>query len=151
MPKRFVHAGPALLIYLLGLVAIPALADRKEDVGPYEIHYSVIPSGFLSPEVAQQYDITRSKAIGLMNISILEKLENGGVKPVSGIVEGRIINDIRQERSLNFRKVEEGKAIYYLSQFQFGEGERLEYRANIRPQGHDRSYPIRFTQGLFND
>lgn len=151
MPKRFVHAGPALLIYLLGLVAIPALADQKEDVGPYEIHYSVIPSGFLSPEVAQQYDITRSKAIGLMNISILEKLENGEVKPVSGIVEGRIINDIRQERSLNFRKVEEGKAIYYLSQFQFGEGERLEYRASIRPQGHDRSYPIRFTQGLFND
>ena len=138
---------------LLALAALSSLAhaDQKEDVGPYEIHYSVIPSGFLTPEVAQNYGITRSKAIGLINISILEKQESGLPKPVSALIEGRLINDIRQDRPLSFRRIEEGEAIYYLSQFQFSEGERLIYRANIRPQGHDRSYDIRFSQGLFNE
>lgn len=145
------HALPALLSLLLGLASATAGAEQKTDVGPYEIHYSVIPSGTLTPEVAQQYNLTRSKAVGVINISVLEKKDDGGTQPVPAMVEGRVINDIRQERPLSFRQVEEGKAIYYLSQFQFGEGERLEYRAEIRPRGHDRSYPIRFTQGLFND
>lgn len=142
----------AYFLLVVAAVAAPlSHADQKKDVGPYEIHYSVIPSGFLTPEVAQSYGITRSKAIGLVNISVLEKQENGLPKPVSALVEGHVINDIRQHRPLSFRQVEEGPAVYYLSQFQFGEGERLEYRANIRPRGHDRSYPIRFTEGLFND
>jgi hypothetical protein len=151
MPTQTISAFVALLLTLAILVAAPARADQKEDVGPYEIHYNVIPTGFLTPEVARRYEIPRSKAIGLVSISVLEKQENGGTKPVSALVEGRLINDIRQDRPLSFRRVEEGEAVYYLSQFQFSEGERLEYRANIRPRGHDRSYPIRFTQGLFND
>lgn len=150
-PRNAASAIVFLLLALSAMAASTAVADQKEDVGPYEIHYSVIPSGFLTPEVAQSYNITRSKAIGVLNISILEKLEDGGTKPVAGTVEGRLINDIRQERALNFRRIDEGDAIYYLSQFQFGEGERLEYRATIRPRGHDRSYPIRFNQGLFNE
>lgn len=139
-------------ILLCGLLASTlTTAAQKEDVGPYEIHYSAIPTGFLTPEVAQNYNLTRSRAIGLLNISVLEKLEDGTTRPVAAMVDGRVTNDIRQDRALSFRQVKEGEAIYYLAQFQFGEGERLEYRANIRPRGHDRSYPIRFTQGLFNE
>lgn len=141
----------ALIALLFALAAGFASADQKEDVGPYEIHYSVIPSGSLTPEVAKQYDIVRSKAIGVINISVLAKPEGGGTQPVPALVQGRVINDIRQERPLNFRQVEEGKAVYYLAQFQFGQGEQLEYRAEIRPRGHDRTYPIRFSQSLFND
>lgn len=141
----------ALTTLVLLLSTAAATADQKEDVGPYEIHYSVIPSGTLTPDVAQQYNITRSKAIGLVSISVLKKNDNGMTEPVSALVEGQAINDIRQFRPLNFRQVKEGKATYYLAQFQFAEGERLEYRANVHPLGHNRPYAIRFSQELFND
>lgn len=148
----FITAITAVMVSMaLALISTAISADQKTDVGPYEIHYSVIPSGRLTPDVAAHYNITRSKAIGLLNISVLEKQDSGRPQPVAALIEGRVINDIRQDRALSFRQVKEGKAIYYLSQFQFGEGERLEFRADIRPQGHDRNYPIRFTEGLFND
>ncbi len=121
------------------------------DFGEYQVHYSIFSSSFLRPEVAQQYDLTRSQSIGVVNIAIMKKNEDGTMKTVGGQVEGQVYNDIQQSSYMGFRRIQEGEDTYYLAQFQYANGELLTFQVTARPQGTELELPIRVTQTLFND
>lgn len=121
------------------------------DFGEYQVHYSIFSSSFLRPEVAQQYDLTRSQSIGVVNIAIMKEAEDGSIKTVGGQIEGQVYNDVQQSSYMGFRRVQEGKDMYYLAQFQYANGEMLTFQITVRPQGTDLELPIRVTQTLFND
>lgn len=148
--RRIRHTLSLLILAATMLVNAPALAESK-DFGDYEVHYSVFPSTFLTPEVAAQNNLTRSKAIGILNISIMETNELGGLQTVSGQVEGRVLNDIQQPRFLAFRRIQEGDAVYFISEFQYRSGELLTFHVTARPTGHGQDLPIRFAHTLFNE
>ncbi len=128
-----------------------ARAEQKEDFGDFEIHYSAFVSTFLTPEVAAQYQLKRSKAIGVVNISVLRK--NGDSLPtaVGSGMEGLLTNDVQQQRPLSFRRITEGKAIYYIAEFQFVQSELLTFNITAYPDGSSAPLKLRFTQHFYND
>ncbi|MDX1755139.1 MAG: DUF4426 domain-containing protein [Marinobacter sp.] len=132
----------------LGSTAVQA---ESVDFGDYQVHYSVFPSTFLTPEVAAQNQLTRSRAVGILNISILRENDLGGLAPVSGQVEGRVLNDIQQPRFLAFRRIQEGEAVYFISEFQYRSGELLTFHVTARPTGVSEDLPIRFAHTLYNE
>ncbi|WP_339800062.1 DUF4426 domain-containing protein [uncultured Marinobacter sp.] len=119
--------------------------------GDYEIHYSVFPSTFLTPEVAAENNLRRSRSIGIVNISLMKRDENGHIRTVQGQVEGQVLNEIRQTRFLAFRRIQEGDSVYFISEYQYRPGELMVFQLNARPSGHDRDLPVRFSHTLFND
>lgn len=136
---------------LAGLVS-PAMAEEKlVRFGNYEVHYNVFPSTFLAPEVAAANNLNRSRGIGIVNIAIMERAENGSLSTVPGQVEGQVLNDVRQAKFLAFRRIQEGDAVYFIAEYQYTEGELMTFQVTARPSGHDRDLPIRFSQALFND
>ena len=143
--------------YLISLVALLAvLASGTANAGvaqfdDYQVHWSVLPSTFLAPEVARDNNLQRSQGIGIVNIAIMTKDENGQLKPVSGQVEGQVANDIQQVNFLAFRRVQEGDAVYFIAQYQYRHGDLMTFNITVRPTGHDRDLPVRFTHTLFND
>ncbi|GHD40332.1 protein of unknown function [Marinobacter persicus] len=132
------------------LASLPAAAGEK-DFGDYQVHWSVFPSTFLSPEVAQANDLTRSRGIGIVNISIMKEDENGQPQPVNGQVEGKVSNDIQQVKFLAFRRIQEGDAVYFIAQYQYSSGELMTFNVEARPRGQNEAMPLRFTHTLFSD
>ncbi len=110
------------------LLAVPALAERKQSHGEYDVHYSAFPSGFLQPDIAAAYQLVRSKTQGVVNISVLK-----GGKPVPAQVSGTVKNLLGQDQPLAFRQVREGNAIYSLAQFPIDGEETLRFSINVQP------------------
>ena len=121
------------------------------DGGYYEVHYMAFISTFLQPEIAQQYQLVRSRAVGVVNVSVLKKSADGSVKAVGSVLEGRMINDIQQQQMLSFQQIVEGPAIYYLSQMQITEGEVLTFDLSLYPEGSGQPLKLRFSQTFYHD
>ncbi len=136
---------------LLTLASLQAQAAGSQDFGDYQVHWSVLPSTFLSPEVAKANDLQRSKGIGIVNISIMQEQDNGALKPVSGQVEGKVSNDIQQINFLAFRRIEEGDAVYFIAEYQYRSGELMTFNITARPTGHRQDLSVRFAHTLFID
>jgi hypothetical protein len=44
---------------LLALATAPGHAEQRQSFGGWDVHYVVLPTGFLKPDIAAQYGITR--------------------------------------------------------------------------------------------
>jgi len=151
MMKQIRNYAIILFATLLALSSWQAQAAGSKDFGDYQVHWSVLPSTFLSPEVAQANGLQRSKGIGIVNISIMQEQEDGTLKPVSGQVEGKVSNDIQQVKFLAFRRVQEGDAVYFIAEYQYPSGELMTFNITARPTGYQQDLSVRFAHTLFSD
>lgn len=140
-----------LSLMVLLYVASFAHAAGDQDFGDHQVHWNVFSSTFLTPEVAKANNLHRSKSIGIINISIMKKTEDGTLLPIGGQIEGKLTNDIQQVRFLAFRRIQEGKSVYFIAEYQYTSGELLTFNITARPTGHPQDLPVRFTHALFND
>lgn len=149
MPRSLQLLLTALLLWL----PLSAMADQSTRFGDYTVHYNAVPSSFIDPDVAEASGLTRSRSVGLLNISVVKKDESqsGPDKGVSANIEGHITNNVQQRRQLSFRRIQEGDAVYYLAQFQFSEGELLIFNIEASPHGQQGTFPIRFSKELYSD
>ena len=99
-----------LLACLVLLTPAASMAEQKETFGAYEVHYIVIPTTFLKPQMAAKYGITRSENRSLLNVSVLH---HG--TPVEAKLAAHTKNLLSQINQLEFDEVREGPAIYYLA------------------------------------
>ncbi len=140
---------------MLSLICLAMLSTLShagsKDFGDFQVHWSVFPSTFLAPEIARENNLNRSKSIGIVNIAIMRETENGGLEPVSGQVEGKVLNDVQQVKFLGFRRIQEGSAVYFIAEYQYRNAELMTFEITARPTGAQRDLPVRFTHTLFND
>lgn len=144
------HFLRSLVALMSGLLSLSALAGSK-DFGDQQVLYSVFPSTFLSPEVAQANNLQRSGGIGVVSISIMKETGENTMQPLSGQVEGQVSNDIQQVRQLGFRRITEGDAVYFIAQYQYSSGELMTFNITARPTGSEDELSLRFSHTLFND
>lgn len=137
------------LLLSLALV-LSAQADSPQRFGQYEVHYSAFNSSFLEPEVAEAYNIQRSKYQGLVNVSVLEE-QNGGTEPVTAVVTGHMTNLLGQQQELKFKQVREGNAIYYLTNFHFSDGDPLKFNISVQPDPNEPPHQVNFQQKFYTD
>jgi len=72
---------------LLSLLISPATqAEQSKVFGDYTVHYSAFTTDNLTPSIAKQYNIPRSKKRALLNISVLKKTADGTSKPTKAII-----------------------------------------------------------------
>lgn len=140
---------------LLSLACVAVFSGQSQagskDFGDIQVHWSVFPSTFLAPKIASENNLNRSRSIGIVNISIMRETEDGGLEPVSGQVEGKVLNNVQQVKFLGFRRIQEGSAVYFIAEYQYGNAELMTFEITARPTGSNQDLPIRFTHTLFND
>lgn len=141
-----------MLVFCL-LISLHASAEQKQVFGPYEVHYIAINSTEITAETAKQYQLTRSRKLALLNLSILEQGSNNQdlPTPVSASINGRVENLIGQRKPLSFKRVQEGQAIYYLAQFEFDDTDTYRFIMDVKPDTSDRSYTMKFSQKLYQE
>ncbi|MBU3004511.1 DUF4426 domain-containing protein [Paraglaciecola arctica] len=117
----------AILCLTLGLLFLnSANAEQKQQLGSWDVHYMALNSTFLTPQVAKEYGIVRSKYNGLINISVLNTEDQSAQ---SVVLTGQAKNLLGVVKELKFKQVTEGKAIYYLATLPFSDQE--QYRISV--------------------
>lgn len=137
--RRFVS-----LVFCL-LLALPAVAERKQTFGELDVHYSVFNSSFLQPDVAAAVGLTRSKTVGVLNIAALK---GGQGQPAK--VSGSVKNLLGQTSELQFKQVLESGAVYYLAEFPLRQREMLTFSINVQI-GDAAPHTLTFNQEVFPD
>ena len=106
---------------------------------------TVIPTTFLETDVATQYNVTRAKNRALINVAVLNS-ENSAV---TATISGDSSNLLGQKQELNFRKVQEGDAIYYLAELLHSDEDvqRLKIQVQLANSRQDQIHSIRKCTG----
>lgn len=142
-PYRVRVLGIALLALLL---ADGARAERMQRLGGYEVHYSLIPTLMLKPEIAAGYGISRGRDRALLNLSIIDPDQG----PVQVSLQGTARDLLGLVRPLEFREVTEGQAVYYLATLRHDDQEVLRFVVDIdTPDG--RSQRLDFQQKMYRE
>lgn len=104
-------------------------AEQFKTLGSWDVHYIVINTSFLTPEIARAYGLQRSKYQGLVNISVLDKTSH---QAQSVSVMGEATNLLGTQKDLVFKEVQDGDAIYYLAVLPFRHDEQYRFNVDIR-------------------
>ncbi|MEM7098913.1 MAG: DUF4426 domain-containing protein [Pseudomonadota bacterium] len=135
----------SLLLAGLLFFSFAAKAEQKAVFDDYEVHYIVIPTTFLQPEMAEKYGIERSPRWSLLNISVLENLT-----PIGARVSATSKNLLSQTTELEFEEVREGLAVYYLALLRHSDEEVHQITVNVTfPDGSSGS--VSFQQRLYHE
>lgn len=137
-------------VYLL-IFAQPGHAQQSQMFGPYELHYSVVNTTFLSPEVAATYGIIRGEKRAILNLSVREHLSEES----SDRTEARAMAlkgktwDLIQNQPLEFQQIKEGPATYYIAEFKFINEEWRFFEVYFRPEGAEQTYTFELKHQLY--
>ena len=143
-----------VLAAALALAALNLNAD--DQVSRFDDHivrHTVIPSTMIRPEIAEEYNLVRSRSMALLNVAVQKRegAEDDPIRAVAAHLEGHVTNSVQQQQRLSFRQVREGDAVYYLAQFQYRDGELLVFDLDVSPHGSQQNLPVRFSRELFNE
>lgn len=139
---------------LLMLFVIPtySVADNAYDFGEYIVYYNAFTADTLPPQMATAYGILRSKYKGVLNLSIQKKQRPGALsQPTKAKVTVQASNLVGQLKTLDFRRITEGKAIYYIGEFRVSNKERVTFKVSLKPEGELRPLEFKFTQQFYID
>ena len=117
---------------VLILIASISLAEQAKKFEGWTVHYSVVNTTFLSPEVAQRYDIVRADNRALCLLSVRDPDD----KPSTVELDGHYTNLMQQKIALKFKEVKDSNAVYYVAIFHFSSSEELSFEIELElPQG----------------
>lgn len=107
------------------------------DDGQYQIHYVALPSTLLTPEIAKNYDVVRSRFNGFINISILDTSKAGN-PAVRAQLSGKASNLLGSTKDLDFKEFVDGNAIYYIAEISYRNEEQFKIEISLtNDQGLD--------------
>jgi hypothetical protein len=135
-----------MLAAVVLIFSLQVSAEQKKELGSWEVHYIAINSTFLTPSVAKNYSIVRSKFNGLINISVLDRQSKEAQSP---ILTGTAKNLLGVVKELKFMQVIEGKAIYYLATLPFSDQE--QYRISIDINDGIEQKTLKFQHKFYAD
>ena len=141
----------AALAMFLALFAQTGQAQQSKMFGPYELHYSVVNTTFLSPEFASAYGIIRGEKRAILNLSVREHLPEqaaGHTEARAMMLKGKTW-DLIHSQDLEFQEVKEGPATYYIGEFKFINEEWRFFEVYFRPEGAEKTYTFELKHQLY--
>ena len=141
----------AYLLMVVYFILLPQItfAEQKVSAGQYELHYNTFPSTFLSTEIANRHQITRSKNRGLISISVIDTSQESPIA-VAANIDIKANNILNQNKEIElFKIVEENKAIYYLGSFALNDQEDVNFNITATPIDTDVKLHVKFSREFF--
>jgi hypothetical protein len=146
--KLLVLLSSLLFTALFVPLANAGVEETSRETDTHIIHFNLFNSSMLSPEIAKQYNLKRSKYYAILNISVQEKDEQGN-KSVPVLLQGTASNIVQQQRKLEFKQIDEGDAIYYLSVFRISNDDLLTFDIKIRTTADSPGYDLSFKRRVY--
>jgi len=139
------------LVALAAIVLAAPLASADEvEFDNHVVYYNAINTTFLSPEVARAYDVRRSANRAMLNITVMERTEDG-LRAVPADITGNAQNQYQQVRNLRFREVRDGDAVYHLAEVSVRGRDTMLFELEIVPQDSEETLSLEFTREFYGD
>lgn len=140
----------AITLVLLFATTLAA-AENSTRANGYTIHHNAIPTALLTPDVASNYRIVRSKYRGLLNVSVIRDVPDTTGQPVTANVTAYALNLIGRHHTIELREIREAEAIYYIGDFPIVDGETLKFMIEVTPEGTSRPIKATLSQDFYID
>lgn len=139
-------------VFGLALLALSplALASNQESslrFGDHVVHFSALPTDFLSEEVAKQYSIERSPDRGMLNISVQKDLGDGATEAVAARITGAATNLSGQEIPIEIREIS-GSYVSYVGLFDIQAPDTYTFTFSVFPEGATVPLTLRFNKNF---
>jgi hypothetical protein len=121
------------LLVLIALFALASSAEQFKAFDDIEVHYVVVNTLFLDPDVAKHYGVVRAKDRAIVNLSVL----GADGKAISAEVAGVTVNLLSQQATLAFATIREGESIYYIAPIRYTDQDVLRFRIAVKLPGRD--------------
>ncbi|MGD9393318.1 MAG: DUF4426 domain-containing protein, partial [Chromatiales bacterium] len=90
---------------LFMLATTVAFAENSTKDNGYTIHHNAITTDMLTPEIAREYGLIRSRNRAMLNVSVIREVEGTTGQPVQAEVRASSTNIIGQQRRLKMREI----------------------------------------------
>lgn len=114
----------------------------------HAVHFNALLTDQLPTEVAQLYNIVRSKNRAMLNVSVIDEDRETSV-PADVTV--KTTNLTGQLKTVNMRRINEEEAIYYIGETPVANRETLIFDITVIPEGADTPAEVRFKRQFFTD
>ncbi len=141
---KYLSALLCPLLMLAALLSFPSVAEQKQQLGNWDVHYMLMPTTLLDADVAQQYQLSRSRNFQLLNISVLNSKDQQAQQVE---LSGTATNLAGQRQQLTFKPIKEGAALYYLAGVVARSEQKISIELTIR-QGNETQI-LKFTQDVY--
>ena len=136
-----------LLAVSLMLWSTLVAGQQSERFDQFELHYSIVYSTFLTPQIAAEFGIPRGKDKAMLTLSVRDA-EASDVEGRPMRIEGRTW-DLITGGDMTIKEVREGRATYYLIPFEFLDREYRFFEFDFTPEGSDQTYRYKFKTQLW--
>jgi hypothetical protein len=120
-----------LIIGSLLFASTASMAEQKVEFNGYEMHYIVLNTMELPVNVAEIYDIKRSRKRAFINLSILKQTDDGYGTPTSASINAVQRTLLGQRSPIDLQEIREGDAIYYIGHFNIFDQEMLWFDVEL--------------------
>ena len=138
-----------LVLFSVALFAPQAKAQLSERFGPSELHFSVVNTTFIEPEVAAQYGLARGKRRAILNLSLREHLDDGSTVAREMDLKGLSWDLTERQDYFDFIQVIEGPAIYYIGEFKFLNREWRYFEVDFQPENGGETFNYKFKHQMW--
>ena len=144
MKRTILIVSTLLFLNLTWLGTAEAEQSRKFD--NYIVHYSTLPTTFLTAKVAADYNIKRSRNRAMINIAIKQ-----GSKSAIAAVSTTAVNLSKQLKTIFMRPVHDGDVVYYIGEFPVSNEETLDFTVKITPANTNKTYELNFREKFYTE
>ena len=116
-----------LIAIMLWISSAAASGAQFVAVDDHEVHYVLVNTLFLDAEIAHRYGITRAKDRAIVNLSVIGPDQ----RPRDADVTGTVRNLIGQQSELEFRRIVDGDAIYFIAPVRFTDQDVLRFEVEV--------------------
>jgi hypothetical protein len=125
-------------------------AEQFVDDGPYRVHYAAINTTSLTPEVARQFGVSRTRNEILLVLNAQQRID-GRYLPVPATASGTATTLLGHVQKLALRPVREADVHYVVAAFQTLDGEYMTIDAQVLPEGANAAVQVKFRQQFYRD
>lgn len=130
----------------LSLLPFMSQAQQFEQIGDYQIHYSVVSTDFLPQSVTEAHGIQRSPALALLNVSVLEEVDDE-LRSVNASVSGTVGELQGAEMTpLQFRSLREGNTQSQIAVLRIRDDEPMHFALEVRYDRNQEPAEVNFIQ-----
>lgn len=139
----------AVFLCLLIVTVSASATPVSKEFGEYTVHVNAFNSDTLKPSMAKAYNIVRSKNRGLLTISVVKNSLSENPKPVKAKVRGKATNLTGQLKDIQIREINDGGAVYYISEFHVADKEVLDFTVYLTLNDNSSPFTVELRQQFF--
>ncbi|MEH6565869.1 MAG: DUF4426 domain-containing protein [Halopseudomonas sp.] len=140
------------LLFAASLLIAPLINAAVEPArfGDLIVYHNVFNSSMLQPDIAAAAGLQRGPSQGVINIAV-QRQNNGKPQAVDAILKGEVRSLIGQPVKLDFKRIKEGDAIYFVANYSAAQRGMLLFKIDIQAAPGAMVHSLSFQQEFFPD